>query len=487
MPGEDLINSKKSKLEKIKQAGINPYPSRYERSHLASEAQKLKVGTKKVRLAGRLMLIRDMGRLCFTHLQDGSGRIQLAFNEKELGREEYKFFVKNFDIGDIIGVEGEIFKTKRGEQTLLVKKYSLLAKSLQPLPEKWHGLSDKEERYRKRYLDLIMNPEIKEVFIKKQQIFDAVREFLNKQGFIEVDTPVLQPIYGGTNARPFDSKLNALNMKVYMRISNEMYLKRLIVGGFEKIFEFSKDFRNEGIDRLHNPEFTQVETMWAYADYEDNMKLWEELIGFVVKKLFGKTKIKTQGKEIDFKKPWRRIKFLDALRKFADADFSDIKRLEEAQRIAERLKIDAVKCTSVGQVMIRVFEDAVQEKLIQPTIVYDYPKEATVLAKSGENKDFVKAFELIINGWEIAFCYCEENDPRELERKWKEQEEALRKGDQEAQRMDPDFIEALEIGMPPVSGIGMGMDRLVMILTNQPSIRDVILFPFMKPREEEND
>ncbi|MDD5192875.1 MAG: lysine--tRNA ligase, partial [Candidatus Nanoarchaeia archaeon] len=472
---EEIIKERIKKVVELMDKNINPYAYRFDVKDYSKEIKekykKLKNNQKtkdKVVIAGRVMTIRDLGKLIFGTVQDSQGRIQIILQKEETDKNSFELFKKYIDAGDFVGINGSIMKTKTGEISVLVKKLELLTKSILPLPEKWHGLQDKEERYRKRYLDLIMNPEVKQVFEKRQKVFDAIREFLTSRGFLEVQTPVLQPIYGGTNAKPFESKLNSLDMKVYMRISNEMYLKRLIVGGYDKIFEFSPDFRNEGIDKLHNPEFTQVETMWAYANYEDNMKLWPELVEYITKKLYGKTKIKIGDNEIDFKAPWTKIKFIDSIKKYAKVNVSDIKDLEEAKKIVKKLNIDVDKCNSVGEVLINIFEEIVQPKIIQPTLVYDYPKEAAVLSRSEDGK-YAKSFEVIINGWEIALSYCEENDPVLLKKKWEEQEKALKKGDEEAQRMDLEFINALETGMPPTSGVGMGIDRLVMLMTNQPS------------------
>jgi len=485
---DEIIKERLRKLNELKKIGVNPYPYKFDKKNDASELQekykKLKAGAKtknKVAVAGRVMVIRDIGKLIFSDLQDSSGKIQIQLQKGETPEKQVSFFKKFIDTGDFVGINGKIIKTKRGELSVLVDKIELLSKSVLPLPEKWHGLQDKEERYRKRYLDLIMNPEVKGVFETRQKVFDCIREFLKKEGFKEVQTPILQPIYGGTSAAPFESKLNALNMKVYMRISNEMYLKRLITGGYEKVFEFSPDFRNEGIDKLHNPEFTQVETMWGYADFEDNMKLWPELVEYIVKNIHGKTKIKVGENEIDFKRPWKRMKFFDSIKKFAKIDFSKVKDIKEAKKLSKKVGVDCDKCGSIGEVMIEVFEEKAQPKLIQPTLVYEYPQEAAILSKA-EN-GIAKSFEVIINGWEVALSYCEENDPDALRAKWEQQEKALKGGNIEAQRMDEDFLTALKIGMPPTSGVGMGIDRLVMLLTNQPSIRDVILFPFMKPEK----
>jgi len=477
---QQIINERLRKVKELREQKINPYAYKFDKKQNAEECLKSNLG-KGVKTAGRLMTKRELGKISFAKLQDSSGTIQIVLQEDKTPAEARNFFKKYIDTGDFIGVEGKIIKTKTKEISILVDKLELLSKSILPLPEKWHGLKDKEERYRKRYLDLIMNPEVKEVFEKRQKVIDAIRKFLVKDGYLEVQTPILQPIYGGTNAKPFESELNALNMKVYMRVSNEMYLKRLIGGGYEKVFEFSPDFRNEGIDKLHNPEFTQVETMWAYADYKDNMELWQRLVEFVVKELYGKTKIKCGDKDIDYKTPWKTIKFVDVVNKYSNVNLKKIKSLEEIKKEAKKLGLDVKNCKTIGEVAIEIFEEIAQPKLIQPTIVYDYPVEATALARTGEDKNFTKAFEVIINGWEIALSYCEENEPEELKRKWEEQEAALKKGDEEAQRMDDDFLNMLGIGMPPTSGVGMGIDRLVMLLTNQPSIRDVILFPFMKP------
>ncbi|UCD21089.1 MAG: lysine--tRNA ligase [archaeon] len=487
---DQIIKERLRKIEELRKQGINPYPYKFDKKNYCEELQKKHSKLKKeqeakgtVKIAGRILVIRNMGKICFGKLQDNTGQIQVVLQNQKTPEKEIKFFKKYIDSGDILGVEGSIFKTKRGELSVLAKKITLLTKSIKPLPEKWHGLQDKEERYRKRYLDLIMNPKVKELFLNRQKIVNAIREFMEIKGFTEVETPILQSIYGGASANPFESNLNALNMKVYMRISNELYLKRLIVGGFEKIFEFSRDFRNEGIDRLHNPEFTQVETMWAYADYEDNMKFCEEMVSFITKKIHGKTKIKFQDKEIDFKTPWKRIKFLDVIKKHTKADFSKVKKVDEAKKIANKLNVDITNCESVGEIIINVFEELVQDKIIQPTIVYDYPYEAVGLAKSGENKKFVKSFEPIVNGWELGLSYCEQNDPQALKEYWKEAEEKYKRGDIEAQPTDPDFINALEIGMPPTSGMGMGIDRLTMLMTDQTSIRDVLFFPFMRPEK----
>jgi len=480
---DQIIKERLRKISELREKGINPYAYRFDKKNSVEESLKHKLGSK-VKTAGRVMTKRGIGKIIFSDLRDFSGKIQMVFQDKETPKKDFSFFKRYIDMGDIVGVEGKIIKTKTGEISILVKKLELLTKSVLPLPEKWHGLQDKEDRYRKRYLDLIMNPEIKKTFETRRKIFDAIREFMKSKNFVEVETPILQPIYGGTSASPFESELNALKMKVYMRISNEMYLKRLIVGGYEKVFEFSPDFRNEGIDRVHNPEFTQVETMWAYADYKDNMKFAEDMISYAVKKIHGKTKIKVGNNNIDFKKPWKKVRFLDVVKSKTKIDFSKVKGLEDAKKVAKKIGVEASKCDTIGEVMIRVFEEKVQPHLIQPTLVHDYPLEAAGLAKAtGDDEFFVSSFEIIINGTEIGLSYCEQNDPHVLENYWKSAEEKFKKGDEEAQRIDKDFINALKIGMPPTSGLGVGIDRLAMLLADKSSIRDVILFPFMKPKK----
>ena len=485
-PEENLMNERIRKLNELKDAGINPYAYAYNKNHYAQDIilkyKKIKKNEKtktKVSVSGRIMSMRVMGKISFGHMQDKTGQIQFYLREDEL-KTKYKL-VKKLDIGDIIGLQGTVFKTKKGELSIWVKDLTLLTKNLRPLPEKWHGLKDKELRYRQRYLDLIVNPEVKEVFEIRRKIIQNIREFLINKGFIEVETPILQPIYGGTNARPFKSHLNELDMAVYMRISNELYLKRLIVGGYEKVFEFSYDFRNEGIDKVHNPEFMQVETMWAYADYTDNMKLVEELFKFLSKKIFKKTKITNMGVKIDLGK-WHKVSFSDCLKKYAQVDMDEIKTKEEAEKIAKKLNIGASNIDTISKIFTEIFEKIAQPKLIQPTIVYDFPREAVVLAKANrKDQRFSEAFEIYINGVEAGLSYSEQNDPKELEIHWKKAEEMLKKGDEEAQRLDKDFIRALEYGMPPASGIGIGIDRLAMLFSDSESIRDVIMFPFMKP------
>jgi len=477
---KQIIDERKRKLEELKKLGVNPYPAKFEKKNSVEDCLNAKLGVR-VQTAGRLMSKRDLGKISFSDLTDFSGKMQIVLNDKETPKKTFEFFKKYVDAGDIIGVEGRIIKTKTGAKSILVKDLKLLTKSILPLPSKWHGLQDKEERYRKRYVDLIMNPEIRKVFEKRAKTAESIREFLKNKGYIEVETPILQPIYGGTNARPFESKLNALKMKIYMRISNEMYLKRLIGGGYEKIFEFSQDFRNEGIDATHNPEFTLMETMCAYANYEDNMDLVEEMLEFVCKKVTGSTKINYLGKNIDFKRPWKRIKMVDAIKKYAKINVEKLSDSVLKKKLKE-LKIE-IPVFRRGIAIEEIFGKLVEHHLIQPTIIYDFPVETSGLAKpKPKNEGFAERFEPYINGWELGNVYSESNDPEVLENYWKDQEKLLAK-DEESQRMDKDFLNMLKVGMPPASGVGIGFDRLVMLLTNQPSIRDVILFPFMKPEK----
>jgi lysyl-tRNA synthetase, class II len=490
-PENKLIEERMKKLEEIKKLGINPYPTKYDKTHnakdLNNQYSELNPGDKredKVSIAGRIMTERMMGKACFMHIQDSTGQIQLYFRSDDLGKEKYDI-IKLLDIGDFVGIKGTIFKTKLGEVTIYVTDFEILTKTLRPLPEKYHGLQDKEIRYRQRYVDLIMNPEVRETFAKRSIIINSIRTYLTTLGYIEVETPVLQPIYGGTNAKPFESKLHALDMQVYLRISNELYLKRLIVGGYEKIFEFSQDFRNEGIDKTHNPEFLLMETMCAYASYEENMDLVEEMVEFVVKQVNkGSTKINYQGTELDFARPWKRIRLIDVINEHLGIDIESMSD-EDLKDFMAKNRIEVEGSYNRGTAIETIFGELVEEKLIQPTIVYDYPFETCGLAKpKASNPKFTERFEPYVNGWELGNVYSELNDPQVLKGYWNIQEKKLTdEKDEEAQRLDLDFLRALEYGMPPTSGVGIGVDRLVMLLTNSESIRDVIFFPFMKPEK----
>ncbi len=472
------------KLEAIKKAGLNPYPNKFDKKQSLAEAKNAKEGTK-IQTAGRLMSSRTMGKIAFCHLQDVSGQMQIVLNANEIPEKDFEFFFDHFDVGDFIGVAGERFATKKGEPSILVAKYELLAKSLLPLPEKWHGLEDKEIRYRQRYLDLIANPEVKEIFIKRSQIIDTLRGFLKDKNFIEVETPNLQAIYGGASARPFSTHLNALDIDLFLSISPELYLKRLVVGGLDKVFTIGKNFRNEGIDKFHNPEFTMLEFYWAYANYEMLMDLTEELIKRLIKALGLKTIVEYQGKKLDFKMPIQRIRFAELIKKETGIDLEkigDFESLKKAIKDKNLKEVNIKDAKDYGALVDELYKRVVRPSIIQPVFLTHYPVEMIALAKRNEkNPRFINSFQLIVDGAEIVKAYDELNDPLDQEERLKEQARLLQAGASEAMPMDEDFITALKTGMPPTAGYGLGIDRLVMLLTDQPSIRDVILFPFMKP------
>lgn len=488
---EELKNRRLEKLKKIKQKGTNPYPNQSERTHNLEEVIRdfNKLQGKRLTLSGRLMLIRGHGKATFAHLENESEKMQIFLRYDDLGKEKYEFF-SNFDLGDFIEVTGKLFKTKTQEKTLRVEDFRMLAKALRPLPEKWHGIKDIELKYRKRYLDLMMNHQVKEVFRKRARIVKLIRDFMDKKGFLEVDTPVLQPVYGGAAANPFVTNLDALHMKVYLRIANELYLKRLIIGGFEKVYEFSKDFRNEGIDRTHNPEFTQVEFYWAYSDYNDIMTFVENLYSHLAKEVCGSLKIKYQGKIVDFTPPFKRLKFVEVLEKY-----SGIKGILEMSKkdLANKVKslksavggkeIQEKKHSTKAEILEDLFDYFVQDKLWNPTFIIDWPKETTPLAKvHRDDPRLVERFEPSICGMEIGNGFTELNDPIDQRRRFEEQVEARKKGAEETHPLDCDFLEAIEYGMPPTGGMGVPIDRLTMILTDSPTIKDVVLFPFMKQK-----
>jgi len=488
---EQIIKERIRKLDELRKLGIEPYPNKFDKSHNAFELQEKYKGlgkgksTKdKVKISGRVMVIRDIGKLIFASLQDSSGKIQIQLQKSETSDKQIQFFKKFIDMGDFIGVVGKIIRTKRGELSVLVDKVELLSKSLLPLPEKWHGLVDKEERYRKRYLDLIMNPEIKEVFVKRAKIIECVREFLRKKDFLEVETPILQKVYGGASAKPFKTHLNALDMDLFLSISPELYLKRLIVGGYEKVFTICKNFRNEGIDRFHNPEFTMLEFYYAYQDYKGLMKMTEELINQLKKELGLKNQIEYQGKKINLKTPFKRVKFRELVLKKTGIDIKkadDYKKLRKEIEKKKIKEIDIRGCRHYGALLDELYKRVVRPSIIQPVFLTHYPVEMIALAKRNEkDKKLINTFQLIIDGAEIVKAYDELNDPIDQDKRLKEQAKLLRGGVEEAMPMDEDFVNALKVGMPPTAGYGLGIDRLTMLLTNQPSIRDVILFPFMK-------
>lgn len=483
MPLENLQKERVKKLNNLKRLGINPYPARSTRKHTI--AQSLKMMGKKVVIAGRLRSMRPHGKITFADLEDASGKIQLLFRENHVAGDKYGL-LPNLDLGDFIGVSGEVIKTQAGEITVDVSEFTILTKSIRPLPSSWYGLKDIEERYRRRYVDMLMNPEVKQTWEYRSKIIFAIRDFLiNKRGYVEVENPILQPIYGGTRARPFKTHHNTLDMTLYLRISNELYLKRLIVGGFEKVFEIGHTFRNEGMDRNHNPEFTMLETMEAYADYMDNMNLVEEMFEFVAKHVFGKTKLTYQGKIIDYKRPWQRVRLIDLFKKHTGVTFHEIDTLEKATKLAEKSGVEVKDYMTDGEILLEIFEKKCTDQLIQPTFVYDYPADFYPLAKrkAGDEK-FVESFDIYVAGMEMGTNYSEQNDPQELKKAWLEEKKKLKKGNPEAQKMDEDFITALEYGMPPTSGIGPGLDRWVMVMTDSPSIADVIAFPTLKPERK---
>ena len=482
---EEIVKERLRKIEELVNQKINPYAYSFDKKNSCFELQekykKLKADKKtkdKVKVAGRVMTIRDIGKLIFVDLSDDKGKIQLQLQEQS-GKKQLEFFKKFIDTGDFVGIEGKVIRTKRGELTILVDKVELLTKSLLPLPEKWHGLQDKEERYRKRYLDLIMNPEVKQVFVLRSKIINSIKELLNNKNFLEVDTPVLQALYGGAAAKPFTTHLNALNMNLYLRVSNELYLKRLLVGGLERVYEFARDFRNEGIDKTHNPEFTQVEIYQAYADYNDMMELTEDIYNHAAKKVLGKTEFEYQGEKISLKKPWKRIKMNDAIKKYAGIDV-DKMTLAKLKEFASKNNVK-LKGEERGMIIAGVFEHFCEKQLIQPTFVIDYPQETTPLCKEKRGKlGYVERFEPYIAGMEVGNAYSELNDPVRQKILLEKQARELKKGNEEANPYDEDFVNALEYGMPPTGGLGLGIDRMIMLLTNSPSIRDVLLFPFMK-------
>ncbi len=485
-PEEALIEQRKKKLVELRKLDVEPYPYGFEKKNNTAEILEKFKNLKKegkinkdFSLAGRIVLLREMGKASFGHIQDETGRIQFYIREDVVGEKDYEIF-KKLDLGDIIGINGFVFRTKKGEISIWVKKINLLAKAIRPLPEKWHGLKDVEQRYRQRYLDLIANPEVKKIFFIRSKIIDAMRVFLRERGFLEVDTPILQSIYGGANARPFKTFLHDLKMDVYMRISDELYLKKLVIGGFEKVFEIGRDFRNESIDRSHNPEFTMMECYWAYADYNDVMKLTEDMFNFIAKEVLGKTKIEYQGKIVDLKKPWERITMHEAIKKFAKLDIKKMSD-DEIQNILRSYNIEYEGGFNRGIATELIFEELVENKLIQPIFITDYPKESTYLCKLKRgNSELIERFEPFIIGMEFGNAYSELNDPI-LQRKFMEMQARLTKERlQEEQPIDEEFIRAMEFGMPPMGGLGIGVDRLVMLFTNQASIRDVIFFPFMK-------
>jgi len=488
---EEIKKARMKKLESLKIMGLLAYPSKTKRSHKigqvlsGSSFKKLVSSKKEVVLAGRIKSIRTHGKLTFLDIEDDSGKIQAILKENRLGEKGYQFFLGHFDIGDFAEFKGSLFETKTKEKTIDTIDFKMLSKSLRPLPEKWHGLQDIEERYRKRYLDLIMNPKVKEVFQKKSQITKLLREYLDKQGFIEVKTPTLQPIYGGASAKPFVTHHNILDIDLYLRISDELYLKKLIVGGFEKVFEICTDFRNEGIDRWHNPEFTMLEFYQAYADYKDLMKMTEQMLSKIAREINGSLIIKYGEAKIDFTPPWKRIPYSEAFKTIAGIDLEEYTSFESLKKFIEKKKmtIDFKTATDFPALIDHLYKELIRPKIINPTFLIDHPYSMRPLAKRKKgSEDKVESFHLIAGGIELVNAYSELNDPLDQKKRWQEEMARGKKGVEEYQILDEDYIEALEYGLPPTAGWGMGIDRFCALLTNQHSIKDTILFPTMRPK-----
>ena len=502
-----LLQVRRDKLTDLQNEGLDPFKiTKYNRTHTSGDitngyteeereitqrgetktivAKISPLDGQTVSVAGRIMSKRGMGKVGFCHLQDIEGQVQIFVKKDILGEEEYNRF-KKLDIGDIVGAEGKVFTTQTGEISIHVEKLTLLSKSLQPLPEKFHGMTDTDLRYRQRYTDLIMNADVKKTFINRSKIIASIRSYLNNRNFLEVETPMLVSNAGGAAARPFETHFNALDTDFKLRISLELYLKRLIVGGFDRVYEIGRVFRNEGLDTRHNPEFTLMELYQAYTDYHGMMDLTENLYRHVAQEVLGTTKITYNGIEMDLGKPFERITMVDAVKKYSGVDFNEIKTLDEARTAAKEHHIEYEERHLKGDILNLFFEEYVEEHLIQPTFVMDHPVEISPLTKKKpENPEYVERFEFFMNGWEMANAYSELNDPIDQRERFKAQEALLAQGDDEANTTDEDFMRALEIGMPPTGGIGFGIDRMCMLLTDSPAIRDVLLFPTMKPLDK---
>ncbi|MDI6761995.1 MAG: lysine--tRNA ligase [Thermodesulfobacteriota bacterium] len=485
----ELVQQRVRKLEALRKEGVNPYPNDFKVTHTSGDILKtygpmsdeeLKSISETFCLAGRIVAIRNFGKASFIQVKDRNGKIQVYFQKEIVGEEPFQFF-KKFDIGDFIGLEGKVFRTKTGELTLQVQKFRLLGKSLRPLPEKWHGLTDIEIRYRQRYLDLIANPKVKEVFLTRALVIQRIREFFNGKGFCEVETPMLHPIPGGATAKPFGTHHNALDMELFLRVAPELYLKRLVIGGFERIFEINRSFRNEGISTLHNPEFTMLEFYQSYATYMEMMEMTEELLCSMVKEIHGGLRLPCQGKEIHFTPPWRRIRFKDSLLEIGKLDPVILKDPLKAIEISRGLGLELKKGTSHGRVLADLFKERVEPNLLEPTFITHYPTEVSPLSRRNEeDPEVVDRFELFIAGREIANGFSEINDPLDQRERFLQQlKEKTEEGDSFL-FFDEDFLLALEFGMPPTAGEGIGIDRWVMLLTDSPSIRDVIFFPLLR-------
>ncbi|MGG4096699.1 MULTISPECIES: lysine--tRNA ligase [Paenibacillus] len=488
----ELLQIRRNKLDELRKLGIDPFGGKYEREHHAGDILKqydelskeeLEEKQVEVNLAGRIMAKRGMGKASFAHIQDLSGRIQIYVRQDSIPEAQYEAF-SILDLGDIIGVKGVLFKTKTGETTIKVKELEVLSKSLYPLPEKFHGLKDVELRYRQRYVDLIINPDVQKTFIARSRIIQSMRRYLDSQGYLEVETPTLHSIAGGAAARPFITHHNALDMELYMRIAIELHLKRLIVGGLEKVYEIGRVYRNEGISTRHNPEFTMIELYEAYADYKDIMALTENMIAHIAQEVLGTQVISYQGHEVDLTPQWRRVSMVDAVKEVVGVDFSVDMSNEEAHRLAKEHKVPVEPHMTFGHILNAFFEQFVEETLIQPTFVTGHPVEISPLAKKNDvDPRFTDRFELFIVAREHANAFSELNDPIDQRQRFEAQMKEKEQGNDEAHEMDEDFLRALEYGMPPTGGLGIGIDRLIMLLTNSPSIRDVLLFPHMRNKE----
>jgi lysyl-tRNA synthetase, class II len=482
-----LIKERIRKLQEIRESGVDPYPYQFEKTHDAKQIiekydpiEKEDIGEDEVSVAGRIMQCRKMGKASFFHIQDETEKIQVYIRQNDVGEDQYSLFKKT-DIGDIVGIKGSIFKTKTGEVSVYAKNLTLLCKSLRPLPEKFHGIQDQELKYRKRYLDLIMDPETKDLFKKRAKVIQLVRRFLDDIGFLEVDTPVLQTIYGGTNAKPFTTHINAYNMQMYLRVAPELYLKRLMIGGFEKVYEIARNFRNEGVDQTHNPEFSMIEWYEAYVDYHVMMDRAEAMIKMIAKEVNGSEQLGVLEESIDIDYEWPRLSMTDAIKQYLDIDVTTMS-LDDLQTYSDKKGITVRGTETVGSLTFAIFDKLVCEQLLKPIWIIDYPKEVSPLSKPHRDKpDLVERYELYIGGKEICDGWSELNDPEVQRDRFEKEQAAMRSGDDEAHPMDDDFIEALEFGLPVCGGIGMGIDRLVMLITNTWSIRDVLFFPTMKP------
>ena len=486
----EVLQVRRDKLANLQEMGRDPFKeSRYDRTHYSVQVKEgfEALEGETVKIAGRMMSKRIQGKAGFIDIQDAEGRIQSYVRKDRLGDEEYDIF-KTYDIGDIVGIEGEVFITKRGEISVKANKVTLLSKSLQILPEKYHGLKDQELRYRQRYVDLIVNPEVKDAFITRTKALKALRAYLDDRGFLEVETPILNTIAGGANARPFITHHNTLHIPMYLRIANELYLKRLIVGGFDKVYEMGRMFRNEGMDMKHNPEYTAIELYQAYADFTDMMEIAENLIAHMAEVATGSTKVVYQGKEIDFKPPWKRMTMIECVKEYSGVDFNEINTDEEAIAIAKEKGIEIKPGMRRGEIIAEFFEEFGEDKLVQPTFITHHPVEISPLSKrNNEDPRLTDRFEAFANGWELANAFSELNDPIDQKGRFMDQLRKKELGDDEACDMDEDFLNALEVGLPPTGGLGIGIDRVIMLLTDSTSIRDVLLFPTMKPIEKQEE